>query len=664
MNLRVPPVALVAVAIFLLNVALNAALFLPGESKYRDSIEGGYASMAVFFASHPNPFGWNPLQYGGMPAQFWYLPGIPYVSALAINLLPFLKPEHVYRLVTVSLACLSPVTLFLFVYYFTRSRAWALVAALGFTFISPSYLVYPDIARDRGITYLPWRMQVLVKYGEGPHNAGLTLLPLALIACWRAAITRGFGSLFVAAVLMAAITLTNWVAAVALAWCVLMMMLAGVGTAPLTGFLARRLWLAAGLAYLLACFWLTPRFIQTTLFNWPVDAFGYKLQTAQYLLLLALAALPLAVRLVFLRFPRQHYFSFLLLCFAGFLLVVSGHYWLRADTIPESRRYALEAEMFFFCVVAEAGRRLSALGSRVMRDVAVAGVTAVAAYGSFQAHAYIVHTWILMRPSPRELHPEFRVARLLNERSTEGRVYVSGGTRFRLNSWFAVPQLGGTFESGLENRAVLPVIYHVMTGRQSPLEHRVRDAVWLLRAMGVEYFAVHGAKSREHWRDINHPWLFRQELTPVWEEGDDAVYQLPFRSLANLVSPEELPRALPTGANVPLIEPFIRALDDESRPRARLRRISNSEFEVESAAPGGLWLNVAVSHHPGWRVTQDGQPVEVQASVLGQMVVKPRPAASSTFRFRYLPSWQQVVGSAVSLLAWVVSLAVLWRGRR
>ena len=97
-----------ALALFLLNVALNAPLFLPGESKYRDSIEGGYASMAVFISEHPNPFGWNPLQYGGMPTHFWYLPGIPYLSALAINLVPHLKPEHIYRLVTVTLACLPP----------------------------------------------------------------------------------------------------------------------------------------------------------------------------------------------------------------------------------------------------------------------------------------------------------------------------------------------------------------------------------------------------------------------------------------------------------------------------------------------------------------------------------------------------------------------------
>ena len=73
--------ALIAAGLFLLNVAINTPFFLPGEHKYRDSIEGGYASMAKFISEHPNPFGWNPLQYKGLPTHDWYLPLLPYTSA-------------------------------------------------------------------------------------------------------------------------------------------------------------------------------------------------------------------------------------------------------------------------------------------------------------------------------------------------------------------------------------------------------------------------------------------------------------------------------------------------------------------------------------------------------------------------------------------------------
>ena len=61
---------LLAGAIFLLNVWLNAPLLWPGESPFRGSIEGGYASMARFISAHPDPWGWDPFQYCGVPAQF------------------------------------------------------------------------------------------------------------------------------------------------------------------------------------------------------------------------------------------------------------------------------------------------------------------------------------------------------------------------------------------------------------------------------------------------------------------------------------------------------------------------------------------------------------------------------------------------------------------
>lgn len=648
-------------AIFLLNVALNAPLFLPGESKYRDSIEGGYASMAVFFASNPNPFGWNPLQYGGMPAHLWYLPGIPYLSAAAIHLLPFLKPEHVYRLVTVTLACLPPVTLFFFMLYFTRSRVWALIAALGYTFISPSFAVYRAIWHDEGITYVPWRIQTLIKYGEGPHNAGLALIPMALIACWRAAICRGFASLFLAAVLLAAVTLINWVAALGLAWCVLMLLLAGAGTGPLTGFLGRRVLLAGILAYLLACFWLTPTFVRTTMFNWPADAFGYRAQTAQYLLLAALLTLPLLLRVVFLRFPKQYFLCFGALCFAGFFFVTAAHYWYQTDTIPESRRYVLEAELFFFVLVAEIARQLSAMRRQWTRDAAVAVVAAVAAYGSFQAYEYATQTWIQLRPSPRELHAEFQVARFLEEQATQGRVAVSGGTRFRLNSWFPVPQLGGTFESGLQNRSAVHFLYHAVSGQGSGPEHRVRDAVWMLRAYGVEYFAIHGPNSKEHWRDIRDASVFRSSLDPVYDRDGDAVYRLPFRSLAVLVKPGELPAKQPKGDEAALLEPYIRALDDAARPTPTLRKLSNSALEVRGAMPGGHWLNIAVSHHPGWRAWQDGKPLGVERSTLGHLLLKPEPAVQTTIALEFKPSTEHIAFTILSLLVWVASLAACWR---
>jgi hypothetical protein len=194
------------------------------------------------------------MQYCGMPAQFTYVPALPYLAAAASRLTPSFEVDHVYRMIASGFACLGPATLFLFALYFIRNRWWALAAALVYSFFSPIYYLVHTIDIDRGVAYLPWRLQVLAKYGEGPHNAGLTPLPLAIAELWSAATRRGFRRLFLAAVLLAAITLTNWVAALALAICCVLMLVTLAGTGSATGFRFSRALAAATLAYGLACF--------------------------------------------------------------------------------------------------------------------------------------------------------------------------------------------------------------------------------------------------------------------------------------------------------------------------------------------------------------------------------------------------------------------------
>src|SRR5262249_28654185 len=104
--------------LFALSITLNIPLFEPGEGPYRGSIEAGYASMARFFANNPNPWGWNPLQYCGMPAQFTYVPALPYLAAAASRRTSAFEVDHVYRIIASGFACLGPATLFLLVLYF------------------------------------------------------------------------------------------------------------------------------------------------------------------------------------------------------------------------------------------------------------------------------------------------------------------------------------------------------------------------------------------------------------------------------------------------------------------------------------------------------------------------------------------------------------------
>jgi hypothetical protein len=658
-------ILLLTAGLFVLNVALNAPFFLPGEGKYRDSIEGGYASMARFISEHPNPFGWNPEQYMGLPTHRWYLPVVPYASAGLIRLLPMLKPEHVYRLAVTAMACAGPVSMFLFVFYFTRRRNWALLTALAYTFYSPSYLVFPAIMKDQGITNLPWRIQVLVKYGEGPHNTGLALLPLALILLWHAATRRRFLHLFAAAAMLACVALTNWVACLGLAWCCLAMLLTGSASSREHGFSAKRLLTASAMGYTLACFWLTPRLIETTIFNWPVDAFQYQVRALQWALFAGLAAIPVCGWLIASRCPRWYYPAFLGVCFTGFLYAAGGHYWFGADVIPESRRYAIELEWFFFVVLFEAVRFLFFQPNRLWRDALMIALGLHLGWYPPQARTYASETWIMHRPTPRQNTIEYRAAEFLNSTGTRGRIYAGGGTRFRLNSWFLLPQLGGTFESGLSNRSALYFHYMIRTGYQSPPGRRAEDAKLLLRAAGVEYVVIHGPKSAEHWKDFVGPSTFEGVLPKVFEEGDDRIYRVPFTGFAHLVKGPEYPQSRVVNANAPDLIGFVAAMDDPQR-QLRFEWLSNSRVRIEGSIPPEMLVSTRVAFHPGWEATQDGQPLTTERDAMDLILVRPRAAEWTRIDLRYTPPKQQIAGTLVSVLSWsgCIAAAILERRRR
>lgn len=656
---RIPEVALnaaLAAAIFLINFLLNTPLFMRGDPPYRDSIEGGYAAMARFITTHPDPWGWNPLQYLGVPAQFMYLPGLPYLTAAVTWIMRSMPPEYVYRLLTATFVCLGPVTLFLFALYFTKNRWWALAAALGYTFFSPSYGLIPQIDKDRGgIAQLPWRVQVYVKYGEGPHNAGLTLLPLALIATWLAGAGRKYWQIFLAAVLMAAVTLVNWVAALALALCCLLLLAAASATT--FDFRPKRVFAAAGLAWLLACFWLTPTFVRTILFNWPADSFGYHFRAPQAMLAAGMLLALFALWYLFARAAADFYLCFLNMAVLLFGWLVLAYYWGGIDTIPESRRYALEFEFFLMLALVEWLRRAAASGRRNLRRGAFAAAGVLVLLGAGQAWTYVSQDRHRRHPWPLDTTVEYRMASWLARQHITGRVFASGGLRFRLNAWFDVPQVGGGFESGLRNRAPLDLAYQLRTGSAGRPGRMVEDEILQLQAMGVQYLVIHGPKSREYYRDFANPNQFDGVLPVAFHIEDDTIYALPAPSLAHAVSPAELAKW-----HKPYnLAPYVAAIGEASRPKLKTEWYGTNTLTVEGNVPEGMVASVQVNYDPGWVARQNGREIPIESDALGLLVLRPLPGPAAHLELRYEGTLEQRLMAAVSALAWVCALAALWR---
>ncbi len=604
-----------AVWIFAINLALNWPLFSAGESPYRQSIELGYAGISRFISEHPNPWGWNPLPYCGLPTQFLYLPVVPYTVAV-LTWISQASHELVYRILTSALACAGPAVVFFLVAYFNKSRLWAAVAALAYTVFSPSYGLFEQIHRDRGITELPWRIQVLVKYGEGPHNVGLALLPLAVMALWAAGTGRRFWQVAVAAVVLALITLTNWVAALALAFVFLVFVICAIG---LQAFELRRVFAAAGLAYLLACFWLTPSFIRTIAFNWPQDAVNYRLENGFVTIGGFLLALAL-VRFVLHWFRVEFYASFVTLCAFGFGWVALRFYAGGVDTVPESHRYAMEFELFLILALCEWFRMAVRSGDRVKQVCAVVSASIMLLMGIGPAQRFVMHGWDLWRPLTREETAEFRMARWIAEQKPGGRVLASGGTRMRLNSWFDLQQIGGTFESGLRNRKPLETSLRIRNDEKTGVE--------VFTAMGVEYVAVHGHGSSEYYREYRFPRKFDGVLEKVYSEGDNFVYRVPFHSLAG---------------------------------QMETKWNGTDDLEISGAIPADGSVAVAVNYDPGWRAMQDAKPIQVKSDSFGFLTLVATPGPQSRIELHYAGTLEQRIMAGISLLSLLLMLGWLMR---
>jgi hypothetical protein len=650
---------LLALTILLLNLWLNGPLFMHGDLPFRGSIEAGYVATARFISAHPNPWGWNPLQYCGLPTRFMYVPALPYLTALAARLLPHVSLDYVYR-VTVSLAtCLGPVTMFLFALFFTRSRRWAFLAALAYSFLSPSYGLFPAVEKDRGIVQLPWRIQVLAKYGEGPHNTGLTLMPLVLLAVWLAATRRGYPRILAAAVLLALTPLVNWVGAFALAIACVLFLLAGLGEPE---FRARRVAAAGALGYLLACFWLTPGFIRTIVFNWPADSFAYRFGQPQRWLVAGLIAGVLALRLLFRWTRAPFYLGFVTMAAFTFGWISTAFYLGGYDTIPESRRYAIEFELFLALALVEAIRLGSRHANQTVRLCAWGTALMLLVAGTPQLWAYANQGWDRWKPAPREESIEYHLARWMADHPPQGRVFASGGLRFRMNSWFDVPQVGGGFETGLQNRVPWDLSYRVRTARDLQPGRETADTLLMLKAMDTEYVVIHGPQSREYYRDFLRPERITAVLPAVYHEEDDTIYALPPHPLAHLVSESELP-GKDAAEHPRVLEPYIAAMEDAVRPVLRTVWRDAGILEIDGPVAAGRLVAVKVNANPGWHAAQEGREIPVERDNLGFMVLRPAPRAATHIEMQYRAPAEPRIMAVVSALSWMGALFFLWRKR-
>ena len=204
----------------------------------------------------------------------------------------------------------------------------------------------------------------------------------------------------------------------------------------------------------------------------------------------------------------------------------------------------------------------------------------------------------------------------------------------------------------------IDLMYRIRTAATLQRDRREHDTVLMLKTLGVQYVVVHGSNSKEYYRDFVDPERLR-DLQLVYHANDDYIYEMAAPPLAHLVSREEMP--LGDAPNRPwVLEPYVRAMEDPSRPAVRTRWLDPRSLTLEGAVPEGRMMALKVNWEEGWRAAQNGRPVEIERDNLGFMVVHAAPSRAARVELRYEGTREQRVAAVVCAVAWLAAFSGLY----
>lgn len=648
--------AALALVLFLLNLWIVHSLLTTEYLAYTGSIEGARIALSRWILENWGDLTWFPLWYGGIPFQNAYPPLCHMLVAVAACIAG-VAPALAYHWVTGVFYALGPVTLFGLALKLSGSRAYSFVTSLLYSVISPAAFLIPAVRRDLGGVWYPRRLQSLVFYGEGPHVAAMTLLPLAVLLFIVALEKRRAPWWALAALGMAAVCLTNWLGVTELGLAMLAWLLAS------QDLNRRKQWIGAILlslyAYAIVLPWIPPSTVLAFVGSSEFRAGGYDSVLTEHWGFLAIAALALGTILWacrHFRFPDHLRFSLLFL-YPTALITISAIS-AAPSVMPHRLRFQLVVEMGIVMVCASVGKLVLDRFRARVRTAAVCLLLVLSVYPAMQFRKY---AGILIRPVDIHTTIEYREARWLDRQMAGRRVMVPGSVSFFLNAFTDTPQLAGGFEPGSINPALIGPYYQILAG-EGPEAGQV-STLWL-RAFGVDAIAVSGPRSQEVYKPFRSPQKFQGVLAEMVREGDDVIYSVPrrSRSLAHVVRRSDLPARQPIdGLDIAPVLPYVSALEDSSRPVAAMAWRNRHAAVISARMEEDEILSVQISYHPGWTAKVRGRPCQTSGDRLGQLVIEPHCAGPCSVELRYdggsemrlgrLLWWVSVLGGA----AWIVA---------
>ena len=601
----------IAVALSVAQALLVLPLFAGPLTRWRASIEGAFIADARFIVEHFPDLSWNPQWYLGFPFELFYTP----LLQTAVALLGWLSGDvaGAYRVVAATGFVLGAAGLYTLARALGLARPAAVLATAIFVCAPSAALLLPGLWADAAgftgsVVPLPWRLAVLVEYGEGPHVLGLSLALFATAAVLAYLRRHGAVRFWVAALLLLAVALTNLIALLGAAVFALGASFAVAGD---PGRERRAIGLGATVA-VLSLVWYSPGFVRAVGgFSTPGEgaASGYLFFP------LFVAAAVLAARILGRRRPDA---SVLLFAGAVFTAILVAWYVWRTPIAPQPIRYALELDATVaIAVAALVARGLAAVRHMPRRSLAPAALAALVALTSLPAWAAVQSS---IAPDPGwERWSEREVALWLRDRLGPGeRAYLSGSHAFWASAFADVPQVrGGVDFAGLDPWWA-HATYQINTGSDPQV-----SALWL-RALGVRYAVVTGPGSTDAFRDFAKPDMFEGLLPLAATIQGARVYEVAAPRAAPTVVARHTPLAAPRDAlDRAALEAYVTALDagvPGARADFRPTRLGGWEGLVEPPA-GGATVLFRTAYDEGWRAYLNGLPAPLRADALGMLAL-------------------------------------------
>jgi hypothetical protein len=651
--------AVLGLTIFGLNAIVCKRLFSLNFSTHMESIEGAYMSISRYATRHWSDLSWFPLWFTGMPFDRVYQPGL-HLTVAALASLTHWPVPLAYHFLTALAYCLGPTALFALCLGATRSRAFAFLAALVYSLFSTVNFLVPILRADAGGYFSPRRLQVLIRYGEGPHATALALLPIAILFLHKAVTERNRRAALVAAIAMAAVVITNWPGSIGLSMAVAAYLLSRIGQSPKLHW-PTFLGICAG-GYLLVSPWILPSTILLVQRNAQQSDY-MTLGTWQIVAASAVLLLCLFLHLIFRAMRIDAWARF----FGYFLLlsgaVTLGYYWFNVRLLPQPWRFQPEVDMALAGVVA----CLALAGFRRIpsRPLQWAVIAAFAALCIVQLRKDVRYERDQIRQIDVQNRIEYRMAEAFERLEGSRRVFAPGNVSYWMNMFTEVPQVAGCCDQGTPGMEYRIATFIVYSGLNAGARDVAISTLWL-QAYGAHAVGVTGKFSTEPFKPFLHPEKFNGALRELWRDGDDVIYEVPQRSpsLAHIVNPADVVRRAPlNGVDTEPLEPYVRAIESPDYPEAEFAWINQHQARVKASFTADQLLSVQISYDGGWHARVNGAERSVTPDALGMMVIEPHCAGECILDLSYGPTSETYWMRVAQIAAIITSVVFVFRRR-